>query len=69
MIRLLMLVSAVFEIDYGDAISHDIWPLVGMDANQRGVFGDSWGAFTSFFSAMESCGVWTDPAPTDDFAL
>ncbi|WP_312069222.1 putative phage abortive infection protein [Lelliottia nimipressuralis] len=60
MIRLLMLVSAVFGIGYGYAISHDVWPFEGMDANQRGVFGDSWGAFTSIFSAMGFCGVlWT----------
>ena len=60
MIRLLMLISAVFVIGYGYAISHDVWPFQGMDANQRGVFGDSWGAFTSIFSAMGFCGVlWT----------
>ncbi|HCM5059076.1 TPA: putative phage abortive infection protein [Klebsiella aerogenes] len=60
MIRLLMLISAIFGIGYGYAISHDVWPFEGMDANQRGVFGDSWGAFTSIFSAMGFCGVlWT----------
>lgn len=60
MIRLLMLISAVFGIGYGYAISHDVWPFEGMDASQRGVFGDSWGAFTSIFSAMGFCGVlWT----------
>lgn len=60
MIRFLMLISAVFGISYGYAISHDIWPFEGMDENQRGVFGDSWGAFTSIFSAMGFCGVlWT----------
>ena len=49
MIRLLMLISAVFGIGYGYAITHDVWPFEGMDANQRGSFGDSWGAFTSIF--------------------
>ncbi|NWC66225.1 hypothetical protein, partial [Cedecea sp. P7760] len=60
MIRFLILISAFFVFGYGYAISHDVWPFEGMDANQRGVFGDSWGAFTSIFSAMGFCGVlWT----------
>ncbi|MBD3706806.1 hypothetical protein IE983_06840 [Enterobacter hormaechei] len=31
-----------------------------MDSAEKGVFGDSWGAFTSIFSALGFCGVlWT----------
>ncbi|EOI3569202.1 putative phage abortive infection protein [Cronobacter dublinensis] len=60
MIRFIILISVVFMFCYGYALSHDIWPFEGMDENQRGVFGDSWGAFTSIFSAMGFCGVlWT----------
>ena len=60
MIRFIILISVVFVFCYGYALSHDIWPFEGMDENQRGVFGDSWGAFTSIFSAMGFCGVlWT----------
>jgi predicted transcriptional regulator len=60
MIYFLMMVIALLGIVYGYVISHDVWPFEGMDANQRGVFGDSWGTFTSIFSAMGFCGVlWT----------
>lgn len=45
---------------YRNAILHGTWPFEGMTLADTGLFGDSWGAFTSIFSALGFCGVlWT----------
>jgi len=49
-----------FAYLYGDAIFHSSWPFENMSLADTGTFGDSWGAFTSIFSALGFCGVlWT----------
>lgn len=60
MIRFLVLLCVGLVISYGYALLNGVWPFEGMSPEQRGLFGDSWGAFTSVFSALGFCGVlWT----------
>lgn len=60
MIRVLIPVCGLLMFFYGYAVSNDVWPFEGMTAEDRGMFGDSWGAFTSVFSALGFCGIlWT----------
>ncbi|MCE2005278.1 putative phage abortive infection protein [Enterobacter bugandensis] len=62
MLRALTLISVGLLISYGYSylLMNDIWPFTGMNLEQRGSFGDSWGTFTSIFSALGFCGViWT----------
>ncbi|HGU9822323.1 TPA: putative phage abortive infection protein [Enterobacter cancerogenus] len=60
MIRLLICVCLCLIVLYGYALFNDLWFFEGMDSSEKGVFGDSWGAFTSIFSALGFCGVlWT----------
>ena len=60
MIRLLICVCLCLIVLYGYALFNDLWFFEGMDSAEKGVFGDSWGAFTSIFSALGFCGVlWT----------
>jgi len=68
MFRALFLISVGLLISYGYSylLMHSIWPFEGMTPEQKGVFGDSWGAFTSIFSALGFCGVlWTIKLQTD----
>lgn len=56
----LMLATVVMATVYGSAILNGTWPFEGMQLADTGIFGDSWGAFTSIFSALGFCGVlWT----------
>lgn len=60
MFIILMLIITAIAAYYGYALLNHAWPFTGIDLNQTGVFGDSWGAFTSIFSALGFCGVlWT----------
>lgn len=55
-----MLGIVLMATAYGSAILNGTWPFDGMLLTDTGVFGDSWGAFTSIFSALGFCGVlWT----------
>ncbi|MDK1234414.1 putative phage abortive infection protein [Cronobacter turicensis] len=62
MFRALMMISIGLAISYGYSyvLTNDIWLFEGMTLEEKGGFGDSWGAFTSIFSALGFCGVlWT----------
>ncbi|MCU7782279.1 putative phage abortive infection protein [Lelliottia amnigena] len=56
----LMFIIVMLGASYGYVILNGIWPFDSMELTQTGLFGDSWGAFTSIFSALGFCGVlWT----------
>ncbi|SNY59852.1 putative phage abortive infection protein [Enterobacter sp. CC120223-11] len=60
MFRLVIVICLSLIFLYGYALINDLWFFEGMDATEKGVFGDSWGAFTSIFSALGFCGIlWT----------
>ncbi|ELO0981329.1 putative phage abortive infection protein [Enterobacter asburiae] len=60
MIIFLMILILVLALFYWNAVAGGYWPFDGMALTDTGVFGDSWGAFTSIFSALGFCGVlWT----------
>lgn len=55
-----MFIIVMLGASYGYVILNGIWPFDSMELTQTGLFGDSWGAFTSIFSALGFCGVlWT----------
>lgn len=60
MVRFFIFISVGLMIGYAYVLTNGLWFFEGMDANEKGVFGDSWGAFTSIFSAFGFCGIlWT----------
>lgn len=68
MFRALILISVgmIISYGYGYLLTNSLWLFKGMTPEQKGVFGDSWGAFTSIFSALGFCGVlWTIKLQTD----
>ncbi|RCX05887.1 MULTISPECIES: putative phage abortive infection protein [Kosakonia] len=68
MFRALILISVglIISCGYGYLLTNSLWLFKGMTPEQKGLFGDSWGAFTSIFSALGFCGVlWTIKLQTD----
>lgn len=53
----LMFIIIMLGAGYGYLIFNGVWPFDSMELTETGLFGDSWGAFTSIFSALGFCGV------------